>query len=74
MSYVFIQCVRSCGHWSIGTSTSESSIQNAYLQMIEAAKRYIYIEVKLFKTKIDRLYGKLFDFRINFLLPSIKIL
>lgn len=33
------------GPWSIGTQTIESSIQNAYIQMIDAAKYYIYIEV-----------------------------
>ncbi len=40
-----IQCVRSAGPWSIGSSTIESSIQNAYIQMIDAAQHYIYIEV-----------------------------
>ncbi|CAF1153090.1 unnamed protein product [Adineta ricciae] len=44
------QCVRSVGTWSIGTRTIESSIQNAYLQMIDAAKYYIYIENQFFIT------------------------
>ncbi|CAF1500960.1 unnamed protein product [Rotaria sp. Silwood1] len=44
------QCVRSVGPWSAGTKTIESSIQNAYIQMIDAAKHYIYIENQFFIT------------------------
>jgi hypothetical protein len=44
-SFVYIQCVRSVGPWSVGASIIESSIQNAYIQMIDAAQHYIYIEV-----------------------------
>ncbi|UJR16391.1 hypothetical protein I4U23_003294 [Adineta vaga] len=47
------QCVRSVGTWSIGTRTIESSIQNAYIQMIDAAKYYIYIENQFFITIAD---------------------
>ncbi|CAF3793314.1 unnamed protein product, partial [Rotaria sp. Silwood1] len=42
------QCVRSVGPWSARTKTIESSIQNAYIQMIDAAKHYIYIENQFF--------------------------
>jgi phospholipase D1/2 len=44
------QCVRSVGPWSIGTKIIESSIQNAYLQMIDAAEHYIYMENQFFIT------------------------
>ncbi|CAF1211187.1 unnamed protein product, partial [Adineta ricciae] len=45
---VDIQCVRSGTEWSLGTKTTETSIQNAYVQMIDAAKHYIYIENQFF--------------------------
>ncbi|CAF2677542.1 unnamed protein product [Rotaria sp. Silwood2] len=44
------QCVRSVGPWSAGTKTIESSIHNAYVQMIDAAKHFIYIENQFFIT------------------------
>ncbi|CAF3414576.1 unnamed protein product [Rotaria sp. Silwood1] len=44
------QCLRSTGPWSIGTKIIENSIQNAYIQMIDAAKYYIYIENQFFIT------------------------
>ncbi|CAF4056400.1 unnamed protein product [Rotaria sp. Silwood2] len=44
------QCLRSAGPWSIGTKIIENSIQNAYIQMIDAAKYYIYIENQFFIT------------------------
>lgn len=43
------QVVRSCGDWSNGTTT-EHSIQNAYIQLIEQAQRFIYIENQFFIT------------------------
>ncbi|KNZ57856.1 hypothetical protein VP01_2055g1 [Puccinia sorghi] len=39
-----VQVVRSCGDWSNGTTT-EHSIQNAYIQLIEQAQRFIYMSV-----------------------------
>ena len=48
---VFLQCVRSVGPWSAGTKIIESSIQNAYVQMIDAAQHYIYIEVRQAREK-----------------------
>ncbi|UJR30086.1 hypothetical protein I4U23_017627 [Adineta vaga] len=44
------QCVRSGARWSLGTKIIETSIQNAYIQMIDAAKHYIYIENQFFIT------------------------
>ncbi|CAF1549028.1 unnamed protein product [Rotaria magnacalcarata] len=48
--HVDAQCVRSVGPWSIGTKSVENSIQNAYIQMIDAAKHFIYIENQFFIT------------------------
>ncbi|CAF4967486.1 unnamed protein product, partial [Rotaria sp. Silwood1] len=44
------QCVRSVGPWSAGTKSEESSIHNTYIQMIDAAKHFIYIENQFFIT------------------------
>ncbi|CAF1091406.1 unnamed protein product [Rotaria sordida] len=44
------QCVRSIGPWSAGTRITEISIQNAYIEMINAAKYFIYIENQYFVT------------------------
>ncbi|CAF1283973.1 unnamed protein product [Rotaria sp. Silwood1] len=44
------QCVRSVGPWSAKTKSMELSIQNAYIQMIDAAKHFIYIENQFFIT------------------------
>lgn len=46
--------MRSVGPWSAGTKIVECSIQNAYIQMIGAAKHYIYIEVIEFEGKKAR--------------------
>ncbi|MBW0471417.1 hypothetical protein O181_011132 [Austropuccinia psidii MF-1] len=46
---MIVQVVRSCGDWSNGTTT-ERSIQNAYIQLIEQAQRFIYIENQFFIT------------------------
>lgn len=40
-----LQILRSSSEWSVGISTTESSIYNAYLDLILNAKHYIYIEV-----------------------------
>ncbi|CAF5067817.1 unnamed protein product, partial [Rotaria sp. Silwood1] len=44
------QCVRSVGPWSARTKSMESSIHNTYIQMIDAAKHFIYIENQFFIT------------------------
>ncbi|CAF1309339.1 unnamed protein product [Rotaria sp. Silwood1] len=44
------QCVRSVGPWSVRTKSMESSIHNTYIQMIDAAKHFIYIENQFFIT------------------------
>ena len=43
------QLVRSCTKWSNGTNT-ERSIQNAYIDLIQNAKHFIYIENQFFIT------------------------
>ena len=43
------QILRSCTKWSNGTST-EHSIQNAYIDVIEKSQRFIYIENQFFIT------------------------
>ena len=44
------QMVRSVGEWSIGCapSSTEPSIQLAYIELISNAKHYIYIENQFF--------------------------
>ncbi|CCA77742.1 related to phospholipase D [Serendipita indica DSM 11827] len=42
-----VQVVRSCSDWSHGV-LKESSIQNAYLELIREAEHYIYIENQFF--------------------------
>ncbi|CAF1018162.1 unnamed protein product, partial [Didymodactylos carnosus] len=44
------QFVRSASEWSAGIRTADYSIQNAYIQLIDAAKFYIYIENQFFIT------------------------
>jgi hypothetical protein len=55
------------GPWSAGTKTVETSILNAYMQMIEAAKYYVYIEVHLFCS----IYSKYQSIGLFFSLESI---
>ncbi len=64
--FFHFQCVRSVGPWSIGTKIIESSIQNAYLQMIDAAEHYIYMEVCEEEKRKQKEENN--HFRINFLL------
>ncbi|CAD8069623.1 unnamed protein product [Paramecium sonneborni] len=42
------QLTRSSGTWSTGIKQTERSIQNAYLQLIQEAKHFIYIENQFF--------------------------
>lgn len=48
---VDIQMVRSVSDWSAGVGT-ESSIHNAYIEAIEDAERFIYIENQFFITSL----------------------
>ncbi len=44
---------RSLSAWSGGIYETESSIQNAYIQLIQQAEHYIYIENQFFVTTCD---------------------
>jgi phospholipase D1/2 len=45
-----MQTIRSCGGWSIGTVSPETSILTAHIKMIQEAKHFIYIENQFFIT------------------------
>ena len=46
-----VQVLRSVGEWSLGLKANESSILEAYYQLIENSKHYIYIENQFFISK-----------------------
>jgi len=49
-----VQILRSCAWWSIGTPDStEHSIMNAYVKMIEQSEHFIYIENQFFVTSCE---------------------
>ena len=43
-----MQMLRSSSHWSLGRKTTESSIHECYLEAIEKADRFLYIENQFF--------------------------
>ncbi|CAF1531019.1 unnamed protein product, partial [Didymodactylos carnosus] len=45
--------VRSSSEWSAGIKQTEHSIQNAYVELIDASKHFIYIENQFFVTIAD---------------------
>ena len=46
-----VQVLRSVGEWSLGLKATENSILEAYYQLIENSKHYIYIENQFFISK-----------------------
>ena len=46
-----VQVLRSVGQWSLGLNVTENSILQAYYQLIEDSKYYIYIENQFFISK-----------------------
>ena len=46
-----VQVLRSVGEWSLGLKSKESSILEAYYQLIENSKHYIFIENQFFISK-----------------------
>ncbi|CAF5027830.1 unnamed protein product, partial [Rotaria sp. Silwood1] len=50
---VNVQYARSVGPWSAGTKSEKLSIHNGYIQMIDIAKHFIYIENLLFITIVQ---------------------
>ncbi len=53
-----VQVLRSVGEWSLGLKTTENSILEAYYQLIENSKHYIYIENQFFISKSFEDNGK----------------
>jgi phospholipase D1/2 len=53
-----VQVLRSAGEWSLGLKTKENSILEAYYQLIENSKHYIYIENQFFISKSFEDNGK----------------
>ena len=53
-----VQVLRSVGGWSLGLKTKENSILEAYYQLIENSKHYIYIENQFFISKSFEDNGK----------------
>ena len=53
-----VQVLRSVGEWSLGLKTKENSILEAYYQLIENSKHYIYIENQFFISKSFEDNGK----------------
>lgn len=45
-----LQILRSCGSWSMGTTKTERSIQNAYCKAIQNSEHFVYIENQFFIT------------------------
>lgn len=59
-----VQILRSATTWSLGTSHTECSIQNAYVQMIEKSDHFVYIENQFFISSSEAL-GTLFVNKIG---------
>lgn len=61
-----VQILRSASSWSLGTpSTTECSIQNAYIKSIELSEHFVYIENQFFITSTEwegrKIYNKIGD-------------
>lgn len=48
-----VQMLRSATTWSLGTDSTEHSIQNAYIKMIEDSEHFVYIENQFFITSTE---------------------
>ncbi|KAI9671919.1 MAG: Phospholipase D1 [Caeruleum heppii] len=49
-----VQILRSCAAWSMGTpDTTEHSIMNAYIKMIEQSDHFVYVENQFFVTSCE---------------------
>ncbi|KAK3885465.1 hypothetical protein Pcinc_010323 [Petrolisthes cinctipes] len=55
------QVVRSVGKWSAGLDDTESSIFQAYVDMIRGARHYIYIENQFFITRANTSQREVFN-------------
>ena len=54
------QVVRSVGRWSAGTKT-ESSTHQAYCDLIQDSKHFIYIENQFFCSGLEGTFGKCWE-------------
>eukprot|EP00927_Polykrikos_kofoidii_P001731 TRINITY_DN10675_c0_g1_i3.p1 TRINITY_DN10675_c0_g1~~TRINITY_DN10675_c0_g1_i3.p1 ORF type:complete len:1513 (+),score=207.07 TRINITY_DN10675_c0_g1_i3:158-4696(+) len=52
--HVSAQLLRSASRWSYGLSSTESSIQSAYINLISTAQHYVYMENQYFVTSTHR--------------------
>lgn len=50
-----VQILRSASTWSLGTSHTECSIHNAYIQMIEKSDHFVYMENQFFISSTEAL-------------------
>lgn len=48
-----VQILRSAATWSLGIETTEHSIQNAYIKMIEDSEHFVYMENQFFITSTE---------------------
>lgn len=54
-----VQILRSACGWSLGIDDTESSIQSAYVKMIEESEHFVYIENQFFITSTETLNNKM---------------
>lgn len=54
-----VQILRSAAAWSLGIDETESSIQSAYVKMIEDSDHFVYIENQFFITSTETLNNKM---------------
>ncbi|KAB5539385.1 hypothetical protein GE09DRAFT_317096 [Coniochaeta sp. 2T2.1] len=54
-----MQILRSASTWSLGIDDTESSIQSAYVKMIEDSEHFVYIENQFFITSTETLNNKM---------------
>ncbi|KAH8902408.1 phospholipase D [Coniochaeta sp. PMI_546] len=54
-----VQILRSACTWSLGIDDTESSIQSAYIKMIEESDHFVYIENQFFITSTETLNNKM---------------
>jgi phospholipase D1/2 len=59
-----VQILRSACTWSLGTESTEHSIQTAYVQMIEDSDHFVYMENQFFITSTE-VYGTRISNRIG---------
>lgn len=56
-----VQILRSACGWSLGIDETESSIQSAYVKLIEDSEHFVYIENQFFITSTETLNNKMIN-------------